>query len=490
MNSAQGKKGEQSLREKAKNLFQKSPDFFQGHDLPQTRREFIGLGLLAGGAMVSSPWSLISRAWAQSSGNSFAANQSLDGLWKRKSLVIDCVGGAAFNANWLAGRTAPEDFCDNYTKHGWNPREKGALFSNFGLPMNQINGGIFRGLKSTLPAPLLENKIRQIQMASFCTVMTTDTAINQMSPYLVLRKLGAKGTRFDNGLGMRATLNGGNTQSFSISGSSLDADNARAKFIDQFDRLMNLTSIGKGILELPQEERVKFLDILTSMKEIAPAEAAGLYDDLAQFGSSFDEVHPLKSEPVRQAFPRLPAQVLGNEKNPQLLWAGLALATLKGFVGPSSLVVEDCDYHQGNEAASDDKDNSIGALIGSCLHLAYLLNEPLDIFVLTDGGCSNDTKTPYSRAWIGDSQFHSMAVLITFEPKGQKPWDRFQIGKWTDDGMVLATPPLFDPKDVGLALSFNHALMAGLSPDQFLLATQARQIETEKLQKISLFEGV
>jgi len=392
----------------------KSPGF-EDHRWPITRREFIQLGILQGAGMVMMP----------SAVSLFSQKLNAQESNHIPFLVLDLAGGAAMPGNFLATDEG-QQLLKDYSTHGWNPKESGALNESFGIPMSAKYSQILRGLLETTTPNVRAN----FKMASIMTQTEDDTSSNQISALGLIARTQSGGIYFKSGLGARSSESGGNSRT------SYLLSEHKPIYVNSADSLTNAA----GLDNLPMSEDKNALSqYLNSVKNSDLAFLRKNYpssDRLHKVASLNlenlnDVVAGTKFNPGNdQATSRIFG--LGGENGVQ---ASIVYNLLQRHVGPSSITIEKCDYHDRTSATGDAKDLTIGQLIGRIISLAAAKKTPLMIQIVTDGGVYGRGG---SRNWLGDSRVHSMSVLGFFNPN-QPPElfnGRFQVGSYTSDGII------------------------------------------------------
>jgi hypothetical protein len=414
----------QNLKELAKIKY-KNTEAFSRHAFPQTRRDFVKLGLLSGGGLLV-PSFFPKNLWAQ---------QKI----QLPFLTFDLAGGASLPGNFLVGKKGgAEDLARQYEQNGWDPRKASSLDKTFGLPMSSLESGLLRGLKETLPQPLLAANQRYFKMASHLHFSLDDTGVNKTSALTTISKIGLQGSDLKNGLGHQASLSGGNASSF------LEDSKFKPRIVTSVEDVLKITSLGDGFDQLPANTKTQLIAALAQSSDSSTKNA---YEQLAKFGNRHEKGNPQNDSIMNQIYSM-------NDNN-DLIQAAIVLNVLKGYTGPGVITIDGCDYHDGGRETGDQKDVEIGRAIGRAVHAAFLNKKPLFFQIITDGGMTSDS---FNRRWQGDSPLRSMTILGYFNPHKPVLLRKNQIGYVTDSGEVDISNPISASADKGAISSIVNYL--------------------------------
>ena len=385
---------------------------FEDHKAPVSRRDFVKLGLLAGGGALM-PASLMNRAYAAT-----AAKPTVP------FLVFDLAGGASLPGNFLVGKKGgPEDFCD-YTKHGWNPRAN-SLDKTFGIPMAAGVSQMLAGLKSTLPAALQSPAQNQFKMGSFCHFSLSDNADNPTSALTLMSAAGSTGKYQRNGLGQRSSASGGNSAPY------LTDSRYRPQALFRFEDILSLIKIGPGFDGLAKSDRRKVLEALVR-SAAGDQNLEAQYRQLFEMGSDPGAVDVRLNRQISALYNVDP----NAQDSAELLESGIIYNVLQGNTGPGAITIDGCDYHDNTGTTGDAKDLEIGRAIGRAVHSAYLLGKPLFFQVISDGGIQTPVSQNFERVWEADENLHTLSVIGYFDPRKQVEQVRQQVGSYGAGGQV------------------------------------------------------
>ncbi len=412
----------------------KNPSF-SDHKAPVHRRDLIKLGLIAGGG------ALMPNLFPRTARAQMAAANPINIPF----LVFDCAGGAAFPGNFLVGKKGgPEDLIADYRTHGWNPRASGALDNRFGLPMAKNSSKILEGIIQGLPAELKENRDGKIQLTSFLHFSLDDTSSNRASALTLISRAGLQGEVFKNGLGLRSSLSGGNSD-------VLLQDSAfKPKAVNTIGDITSLSLLGAAHSALPADLKKMLIQNLKANE--SDKSLLDAYEQLSKVGAPHDKGDASKNRLIGQIY-----RVEGNNSSRDNIEASIVLNVLSGYTGPGAITIDGCDYHDGGFATGDRKDLEIGLKIGRAIHAAHLLKKPLMFQLITDGGVTAPGSDNFDRSWRGDSNQRSMSVLGFFHPEKSVKMRRQQTGSYTDGGVVeIATDFGKGPEKMVTAVLLNY----------------------------------
>ncbi|MCB0361812.1 MAG: hypothetical protein KDD35_03785 [Bdellovibrionales bacterium] len=423
---------------------------FEGHRPPTSRRDFVKLGLLAGGATFL-PLNLFNQAIALS-----LKNPTIP------FLVFDLAGGAALPANFLVGQEGgPEDLCKDYSQHGWNPRAPESLDKRFGIPMSKQFSKIRQGLEESLPAQLLEDSQSFIKMASYCHFSLDDTSTNRSSSLTLIAKAGLQGNFIKSGLGNRASGSGGNSESY------LNDPRYIPKSISASDKMAELTSFGEEFASLSQSTKQRIFDNLKEASRDIP-QLQEIYERISDKGNPEPKLNPSSNRAIQEIY------AAAQNSDQEVEESAIVNCVLNGYSGPGVITIGGCDYHDNTQTTGDNKDLEIGLSIGRAISVAFSLGQPLFFQIITDGGIYAQSSQNFERVWAGDSNQHSMSVVGFFNPKGNVQLRKAQIGHYTPGGQVDQTTIIGSgPEKMAVGVLANYLYLNNLL-DQFNQITGLR----------------
>jgi hypothetical protein len=125
--------------------------------------------------------------------------------------------------------------------------------------------------------------------------------------------------------------------------------------------------------------------------------------------------------------------------------AAVMKLVINGYAGAGTIVLGGYDYHSGNRADGETKNQHAGVVIGAIIAYAALANTPVMINIISDGSLTSTGNADNSTAgrgklgWQGDSQQVAASIILVYSPKGRPAASINQIGSLNADGTVNAT---------------------------------------------------
>lgn len=431
---------------------------YRNHRMPVSRRDFIGLGLLAGGATLF-PFGTFERAMAAA------------GRPHIPFLVFDLVGGASMTGNFLVGQKGgPEDFFSDYSPHGWNPRESESLNKIFGLPMSAKHSKMLQGLMMSLPESISSNPAQQsFKMSSFAHFSIDDTSSNRSSALSMISKSGLDGRLVKGSVGKLSTLSGGNSDAY------LKDARLRPKAASTPQEFMKLTIFGNNYSDLSAETRRSIFAQLMDYAKDYPSLQAG-YANIRELGVEKKEMDVRKSA-VADLY-------TGAEDD--ILQGMIVYNVIAGNTGPGVITIDNCDYHDNTGTTGDTKDLEIGQAIGRAVKTASILRKPLMFQIITDGGVYAPTSQNTERRWVGDSGQHSLSVLGYFDPNKNVEQRQLQVGSYTPSGKVNQETFIgANPDRMAQAVLLNYLHLQGLS--SMYESVAAGRLQANEIDQLLVF---
>jgi len=169
--------------------------------------------------------------------------------------------------------------------------------------------------------------------------------------------------------------------------------------------------------------------------------------------------------------------------------AAIMKLVMNGFAGAGTIVLGGYDYHSGNRADGETKNQHAGLIIGAILAYADAVKTPVMINVISDGSLNSTGNIDSSTAgrgklgWQGDSQQVAASLILVYNPNGRPAAAINQIGSLNADGTVNATssPGANAPNLVTQLVTMNWMALNGIDaqfatvfPTQGLGAATAR----------------
>ena len=411
-------------------------------------------------------------------------------------ITIDLAGGAnLMGSEAIAGMAgSPTNFISaaGFSKQGvpgnMVPTSSAFIDMSLGLPFH-ADSAILRGIKSKAPATALAN-VNGVVIPAISQNDSSSNPLNAM--YLVAKavnQLAAPGTlppvygQYATLVGTNATTSGGNSA-------------APAAFVDptlQPTRIAtsadNVALVGGGAggaasqLTVDVQQAQAAISTGTTpapgnvAKNAAPATFAGSQVALNTFVSGADTnaasaADLALKEQLRCAYVKT-AFTSANSKGPDSVnpdkdmlivgssssiftatdytdsdikkTAAVMKLVMNGYAGAGTIVLGGFDYHSGNRADGETKNQHAGVVIGAIIAYAALANTPVMINIISDGSLTSTGNVDSSTAgrgklgWQGDSQQVAASIILVYSPKGRPAATINQIGSLNADGTVNAT---------------------------------------------------
>ncbi len=401
-------------------------------------------------------------------------------------LLFDCVGGAAFPANFFVGGEGGKPL-GNYSRLGFDARKEDELDRSFGLPMAAKGSSILRGMKQAASREALA----KLRLGSFCHFALDDQAGNALSSIALVYAASRKGRALNTVLASANSASGGNSVGPQLSLMP------RPTAIARIEDLVTAVGFGAGtsLAGLPKPLLVKYgatlerLNRLFLEKHSAPKTASKPYEEIRKTIEQTPSVDPRASQEVAPVY-GLNAQ--SNSASFEAVSAAVVRNVLEGNSGPGVISIGGCDYHDRGIAVTEAKDLEIGISVGRAVETAHRLKRPLFFQLLTDGGVGAEAN---SRIWRGDDGSKCMTVIGHYDPKGAADYavkERFQIGYFTDGqgaerGTLIGDASGKNGENIAYAVAANYLGVAGRAGEfpRFF----GDRFTTEQLKSVLVFGG-
>ncbi len=455
-----------------------------GHKVGMNRRDLLAHGFWSSAAMAMVPTLPALFAKTAFAGCDDAPQAGLPAF-----LAFDMAGGAALAGSVLVGkRGGPEDLLQSYNVLGWDPRVSGALDKRFGLPMSAQYSTLLAGMLTRMSA----DAQARLRLGSVCHFSQLDTQTNKMNAASLAAAAGSRGTQVSKGFGTASSRSGGNSET------AYSDDNLTPVFVRSVDDIIGSARFGGTSLagltpQQLQEIALRAKDLSMAQREaIRTAEGGELLYELTKctyeknmvYASGASQLDPRQDAVVRAAF----GIAQGSQPtDPLAVAAGVLTNSIKGFTGPATWTLADCDYHVQSNEKGDLRDREMGEMIGRAVEFAHRSQKPLFFELITDGSCSASMGT---RNWNADTN-EGVTIFGYYDPAGAPRYKRegmCQIGAFTDgQGADRSTPVGGDALKSAYAVFANYCNLAGkmseftrLVPDVFSPA---------ELESMLIFEG-
>jgi len=423
------------------------------HHRPVTRRDFLAQGFRAGmatvlGGSVFSMFANPRNAHAALSSdledlrksNGGPCDVSAFGAGKIPFICFDLAGGANIaGSNVLVGKQGGQmDFLGTagYNKQGL-PGDmipsagEGFINSDLGLAFHS-DSGLLRGILEKVGS----GTATATNGAVIPARSENDTGNNPHNPMYGINQAGANGSLLAL-IGSRSSDSGGN----SMSPSAMINPEVRPTKVDRPSDVTGLVDVGDLVGLLSQEDTVA---VMESMYRISDAKlgkvdtrvgADAIIKDMVRCGY-------MKSADLADRFGN-PAD-LNPEADPDIVGpsgiftsaelssdgefrktASTMKLVVNGYAGAGTITMGGYDYHTGDRATGEMRDLRAGRCIGACLEYAARRNQPLMIYVFSDGsvfsnGMIDDSAEGRGKGvWTGDDQQTAASFFLVYNPAGR-----------------------------------------------------------------------
>jgi hypothetical protein len=453
------------------------------HRRPVTRRDFIAQGFMTGAATVAgaSVFSLFAdprKAYATLAPDIAALKASPCNITVGSGMIpficFDLAGGGNIaGSNVLIG--GPGGQLDFLTTAGYN---------RLGLPGNMtpnasIGAGSFidrslglafhsdsaylRGITQRVAATTAAN----VNGAIFAAMSQNDTGNNPHNPMYGIYTSGnvvlspPKGNAGDllALIGSESTTSGGNSMAPSY---MIDPTVPPTKVSQSSDvtglvntgQLVGLLSQGDAVAVLESIERIS-KEKLDSVNTLLGAQDA-VVKDLVQCGYvKAADLADRYGNAIATLNPDLDAAIVGGsgifstaeyQADPEFQkTAAVMKMVVNGYASAGTIEMAGYDYHTGDRATGEMRDLHVGQCIGACLEYAARKQQPLMIYVFTDGSVVSSGMIDSSvggrgkGVWTSDNQSTAASFFLVYNPTGRPTAMTNQIGSYTSDGNVNTT---------------------------------------------------
>ena len=151
--------------------------------------------------------------------------------------------------------------------------------------------------------------------------------------------------------------------------------------------------------------------------------------------------------------------------------AAVMKLVINGYAGAGTIVLGGFDYHSGNRADGETKNQAAGVIIGAIIAYADAAATPVMINIISDGSLTSTGNADTSTAgrgklgWQGDSQQVAASIILVYSPKGRPAATINQIGSLNADGTVNASssPGANAPNLVPQLVALNWMALNGIN---------------------------
>jgi hypothetical protein len=447
------------------------------HPRPRTRREFVAQGFLTGAATILGPPLLgllaaprtARAALASDIQAAVAACNITTGAGKIPFICFDLAGGGNIaGSNVLVGGPKGQlDFLSvaGYSKLGLpgtmvpNASAAGSNIDNtYGLRFHADSAHL-RGIKARArSASTMANTTGTVIPA----LSQNDTNTNPHNPMYGIWQFGARGGLLDL-IGSDSSLSGGN----SMAPPSMVIPSAAPVKIASSADSKGLVSTGQLSQLLPNA--VDVTNVMESMKRISDAKYAVVQayaDPTANAAAMKTQTCGFTKAAYIVDRYNNPAAV-NPDVDPNIVGAGgiftaaeyaanadyqktaaVMKLVIDGNAAAGTIEMGGFDYHSGNRADGEAKDQNVGNCIGACLEYAARVGKPVMIYVFSDGSLASSGMIDNSAGgrgkgvWTADNQNVAATYFLVYDPKARpqpaqaNPELSLQLGFFNADGSL------------------------------------------------------
>ncbi|WP_250461364.1 general secretion pathway protein GspF [Microbulbifer litoralis] len=424
------------------------------HHRPVSRRDFLGQGFRAGLATVlgGSVFSLFANpqlARAELSDDlrplrDDCGIMGAGGAGKIPFICFDLAGGANIaGSNVLVGKQGGQlDFLSTagYNKQGLPGDMVPSTTDAAGNPFINTDLGLAFHTDSGMLRGILDKVAAGTASATNGAVIPArsenDTGNNPHNPMYGINRAGANGELLAL-IGSSTSESGGN----SLAPMSMINPEVRPTKVDRASDATGLVDVGDLVGLLSQEDTVA---VMESMYRLSDAKLKNVNTRVTNDAVIKDMVRCgyLKSADMADRFGN--PNTLNPETDPDIVGPGgiftstelsgdrefqKAAATMKlvvnGYAGAGTITMGGYDYHTGDRATGEIRDLRAGRCIGACLEYAARRNQPLMIYVFSDGsvfsnGMIDDSVEGRGKGvWTGDNQQTAASFFLVYNPAGR-----------------------------------------------------------------------
>jgi hypothetical protein len=448
------------------------------HPRPRTRREFLSQGFLTGAATVVGP-SLLGLLAPRSARATLAPDLAgllagcsiTTGAGKIPFICFDLAGGGNIaGSNVLVGGPKGQlDFLSvaGYSKLGLpggmvpSPSASGNFIdSSLGLRFH-MDSAHLRGIKRRATTALAGTNGTVIPALS-----QNDTNVNPHNPMYGIYQYGARGGLL-NLVGSDASMSGGN----SMAPPSMVIASAQPTRIASPSDTQGLVSTGQLNTLLPDPNDQT--NVLESMKRISDSKYAQVqaYPADATMDAAAKQIQACsytkaaytvdKYSGPSKVDPSVDPNIVGSSgifssaefaaNSDYQKTASVMKLVIDGNAAAGTIEMGGFDYHTGDRATGEARDENVGNCIGACLQYAALVGKPVMIYVFSDGSLASSGMIDNSAGgrgkgvWTGDNQSVAATYFLVYNPGGKPvaaqtdPESSLQLGYFNSDGSLNTT---------------------------------------------------
>jgi len=463
-------------KHKYRPLLPDDPLYHADHARPVTRRDFIRQGMLAGtgvtlGGGVFSMFANPRAAYADVSAdldtlaNSIGCEVGgLTGDVKIPFICFDLAGGANIaGSNVLVGTNRQDDLLSTagYSRLGLPGDMIPGLDDSAFTLLNPSNGDFINnelGLQFHADSAMLRGILDKFDPAAVsgnidgCVIPArsdNDTGNNPHNPLYAIAAAGAKGGVV-NLIGSRSSISGGNSMAPAL---FVDNEFLPTK-VDRPSDVTGMVDVGNltGILQDPQDVTA----VMESMARVSHRKMSVSTNDSGVTVSPTDVVKDLvrcgyiKAADIAERFAgvevspddRNSTQTIVGDGGSSIFTttefdndsefrktASVMKMVVDGHAGAGCVTMGGYDYHTGDRIVGENRDLRAGRCIGACLRYAAAMDQPVMIYVFSDGSLTSngtiDNSLPSGGAelggrgkgvWTGDNSSVAGSFFLVYDP--------------------------------------------------------------------------
>jgi len=426
----------------------------ENHRRPVTRREFIGQGLMAGGAAVvgSGMLGLLGpKAFAAVTETQcgIVGGGGAGGSGKVPFICVDLSGGANIaGSNVLVGGAGGQmEFLSNdgYKKLGLPasmipsvPGQTATLDSNNAGLLFHADSALLAGIRDVATQTTLDN----VNGSILCARSANDTSDNPHNPMYGIYKAGAEGDIVSL-VGSRSSDSGGRSEApvsmvdLSVRPTKISSGNDARGLIDT-GKLAQLLPNGNdatnvmSAIQRISEKKLSKIQETAKLKELV--ECKYLESTVAASGD------PNRTDIDADANLQSVFTAAGLDINDFQKTAAVSKLVVNGLAGAGTVQFGGYDYHNSTRTTGDARDRQAGREIGAALEYARLQLKPLMIYVFSDGSVASDgtIDSTGKGIWKGDNSSTSASLMLVYNPLGfpQIANNNSQIGFFRPNGSI------------------------------------------------------
>ncbi|MES2675413.1 MAG: hypothetical protein V4660_14320 [Pseudomonadota bacterium] len=423
-----------------------APLLHNDHPRPVTRRELISQGFMAGAAtLVGGPLLGMFAPSAQAILTDMLETCDIQesGADKIPFICFDLSGGANIaGSNVLIGQRGGQlDLLSagGYSKQGlpadMTPASSTTNFvdQSLGLAFHS-RSALLRGIKSKIQTTTADN----INGAVIPARSENDTANNPHNPMYGIYKAGANGLLLPL-VGSRNSDSGGN----SMSPASMINLEVRPTKVDNRNDVTGLVDVGDLVSLMSPEETVKVMESMYHISNRKLDSVSTGLGTLKNLGRDKELKDMMRCGYVKSAFmaekfgviadidPAEDGDMIGIFTQQEVTGGGEFAKTAavmklvldkKGYAGAGTIQMGGFDYHTGDRATGEGRDERAGQCIGACLEYAARKGKPLMIYVFSDGSVFSNGMIDTSEVglgkgvWTGDDQQTASSFFLVYNP--------------------------------------------------------------------------